>query len=131
MRLYVEVPGGGTLSAAADSAVRSVSVSHSTKRGRSSSRRARVSTKVSVLRVASAHKSVSGGEGGLVVLTLTLSSRYKALATSSTGLSSTVNVAFSAPGHPTLRQSLVVAFRQKTKKKVPAKKRKAKPGSKR
>jgi WD40-like Beta Propeller Repeat len=131
VRLYVEVPGSGTLSAAADSAVRLVSVSHSTKRGRSSSRRARVSTKVSVLKVASARKNVSAGGSGLVVLTLTLSSRYKALATSSTGLSSTVDVVFSAPGHPTLRQSLVVAFKQKTKKKAPAKKRKAKAGSKR
>jgi hypothetical protein len=119
VRLYLELPGAGNLTVAAESAVRLLaSHARSTARhGRSSAHRARVSATVVERKVAAAHEAVGAGAGagGLMELTLTLSSSYRVLASRSGGLSSSVSVVFAAPGHATLRQSIAVSFHSKAK----------------
>jgi hypothetical protein len=53
---------------------------------------------------------------------LTLSPAYRSLAARAGGLSATVGVTFTAAGHPTLRQSIAVAFLEKASKKATKKK---------
>jgi hypothetical protein len=129
VRLYVEVPGAGDLSAAADSAVTIAShaVRSSTKHGHASSRRGRAAaraTAVAIRDVASARRAIDAGTGGFVELTLTLASRYRTLAARSGGLSGTVNLRFTAPGQQALTDSIAVEFVSKVKAsaKKPAKK---------
>lgn len=112
VRLYIELPGAGDLAAAARSAVRTAGESHAARttarRGRSSAKRARVSV---VERTVATAKETFGASGdGLVELTLTPASGYRALESASGGLSGTASVVFSAPGHPALRQSIAVTF---------------------
>jgi hypothetical protein len=117
VRLYVETPGAGSVSASAQGAVASAA-SHSARAARRRRPRAkRASARVAVVeRVLAAAKATSASsEGGLVELTLTLAPSYRALASGSGGLSGTVSVVFTAPGHPTLRQSIVVSFLSKAK----------------
>jgi hypothetical protein len=116
VRLYVELPGAGSLTVKADSAVR-VLASHAraSKRGSHTSiHRGRASTVVERT-VASAHRAIGAGASALVELTLTLGSSYRALASRTGGLSSTARIAFTAPGHPTLSQSVAISFRTKAK----------------
>jgi hypothetical protein len=105
VRLYVELPGAGELSATADSAVR-VSARH----GRSSAKRGHASERVAKRKVASAKEASATSAGGLVQLTLTLTPSYRTLAGRSVGLSSTASLLFTAPGHPALRQSIAISF---------------------
>jgi hypothetical protein len=99
--LYVTVPGAGTISAGARSQVR-VQVRRHGHRGQSVVSRS----------VASARTAARDTSGGLVTLTLTPAPRYRALAVKRAGLSGTVDVAFAAPRHATLRQSVSVTFRR-------------------
>ncbi len=64
----------------------------------------------------------------MTTLTLTLAPRYAALARTRGGLSATVTVTFTAPGHTTLRESIPVTFlrtvgRSGKKKQAHARKR--------
>jgi hypothetical protein len=68
-----------------------------------------------VREVAGANEAITGGEGGLVELTLTLAPAYRTLATRSEGLSGTVSVLFTAAGRAALRQSITVSFLSKVK----------------
>jgi hypothetical protein len=132
VRLYVEVPGAGQLSAAAESAVSVTITTHAARstakhghaspgRGRSAAKRAAKTTTVAVRDVASARQTIGAGTDGLVELTLTLASRYRTLAARSGGLSGTVNLVFTAPGQKALKGSIEVTFVHKAKAS-PAKK---------
>jgi hypothetical protein len=131
VRLYVEVPGAGELSARADSAVSLATAAHrvraTAKLGHASSGRGRSAAKVmtvAVRDVASARQTIGADSGGFVVLTLTLTSRYRPLAARSGGLSGTVHLLFTAPGQKPLTDSIAVEFVSKVKAsaKKPAKK---------
>jgi dipeptidyl aminopeptidase/acylaminoacyl peptidase len=127
VRLYVEVPGTGTLSASDKSAVVVKQVSHTvhtTVRDHpSGAKGASVHAVVTDRQVASAKEPVGALAGGLAQLTLTLLPRYRALATKPEGLYGAVTVSFTAPGHPTLRQNISVSFVSKIKKTRPRAKR--------
>jgi WD40-like Beta Propeller Repeat len=119
VRLYVEVPGAGSLSATAEGAVETAVAPHAAhagaRRGRSSAKRASARASVAERGVATAKEAIAAGEGGLVQLTLTLAPGYRTLATRSGGLSGTASVVFTAPGRPTLRQSIAVSFLSRAK----------------
>jgi len=123
VRLYVEVPGAGTLSAATISAVTKTVISHasakhghvSVKRGHVSAKRSHVSRTVVERDVATAKLTVGANTDGLVELTLTLASAYRTLASHPGGLPGAVEVIFSAAGQPTLKQSIAVTFVSKVK----------------
>jgi hypothetical protein len=117
--LYVTVPGAGTAKAGAQSAVR-VRVKH----------HGHVSTSVATRSVATTKKVSKASAGAVVTLTLTLASRYRSLDEKRPGLAGTVNLTFSAAGHPTLRQSVRVSFLRTLKAKK-AKKKKQKKSNKR
>jgi hypothetical protein len=102
--LYVQTPGSGTLRANAQSAVR---VSRSRAK-RSSSHRGTASATVTERTVAKQLAQTS--LGGLTVLSLKLAKPYSTLAGEHGGLFATVEVSFSAAGHPTVRQSVSVTF---------------------
>jgi hypothetical protein len=114
VRLYVEVPGAGSLRASAEGDVTAPAASHSARvsgrHGRSRAKRARAGASVAERGVAAASEAVTASEGGLVELTLTLAPSYRTLATRSGGLSATTSVLFTAPGRPALRQSIIVSF---------------------
>jgi hypothetical protein len=117
VQLTVLVPGAGRLSAGARGAVRvRVAVA---KHSRRASRRRRSRTTVATRTLAT--RAAGAGGAGIVVLTLKLSSHYASLAARSVALSATVNLLFSAPGHPTLRESLNVSFHRTIKaRRAPA-----------
>jgi hypothetical protein len=107
--LDLELPGAGTVRAAADGSLR-VLLARSSRVPRNSVRRRHPSSAVVTRVVASARKTSGTRAGGLVALALTLAPHYRSLAGQRGGFSATVSVVFSAPGHPTLRQSLPVTF---------------------
>jgi hypothetical protein len=113
VRLYVEVPGAGTLHARAQGAVlvRSTGpprVSRRARRGRARGRSAR--TTVAIRRVAQAAAVTREAAGGVVAITLKLAPSYRALAVGRGGLSATASLSFTAPGYPVLHQSIPVRF---------------------
>jgi len=118
VRLYVEAPGAGSVSASAEGAVASAA-SHSARaaarHGRPRAKHAQASASVVERVLAAAKGAIAASEGGLVELTLTLAPSYRALASTSGGLSGVVSVVFSATGHPALRQNIVVSFLSKAK----------------
>jgi Tol biopolymer transport system component len=108
--LEVEAPGPGSLTVGAESAVR-MGAARSASRGRRRAHRARgraVTGTVVTRQVAGATRSVSAE--GLVTLPITLAPAYSALAAERGGLSASVSVAFTAPGHKVLRQSIEATF---------------------
>jgi hypothetical protein len=110
--LEVQTPGAGSVSASAHGAVRVAGGrSHASRRHRRPSRKAPAAG-VATRRVASAAIRV-GGEG-LVTLALRLAPSYRALASRHGGLSASVSVAFAAPGHAVLRETIHVSFQRKT-----------------
>jgi hypothetical protein len=125
VELDAEVPGVGSLHAAADGSVRvrvlAPRKGRKARRAGASSGRARMT--VATRAVASATKATPAG-GGLVTLRLTLAPRYRALAGAAGGLSATVSVLFSAPGHRTLSVTIPVTFRRTTKAAKAKKKKK-------
>ncbi|MGD0452878.1 MAG: hypothetical protein ABSB69_04715 [Solirubrobacteraceae bacterium] len=110
VRLYVEVPGAGTLRGEASSPVIVRSSLAARRSRRSAARSSRARTTVATRTVASATSHAVAPEGGLTTLVLTLAPAFKALAAQHGGLSATVHVTFTAPGHATLRQSIAVSF---------------------
>ncbi len=128
--LYVQAPGSGDLSAGAKSAVvmtgfagasRSAHGSRSSRHSRraaghasSAPSRGRASKRVVDRTVAATSGSARSPAGELIVLVLKLSKPYAGLASRRDGLSASVSVMFSSPGHPMLRGSIEVSFLHKT-----------------
>ncbi len=117
--LYVRVPGAGRLNVGAQGAVRvrrAVVASRPGKgrRGRAGSSGRRFATGVSTRTVAT--RSARPVREGLLTLTLKLAKRYSALANPRGGLSATVKLSFSAPGHATLKESIQVIFARAEKR---------------
>jgi hypothetical protein len=104
----VEVPGAGALHTGADATVKVQLAPPARTSGRSRARRTHTRATIAVRTVAS--KGVEARGAGLVVLTLKLAGRYAALASRHGGLSATVNLTFTAPGQPTLREDLAATF---------------------
>jgi hypothetical protein len=109
VRLYVEVPAVGTLRALASSRVAVHSASSARKARGAHGKAKGVRTKAGVVTrdVATASHTSTGG---LTTLTLTLPAGYRSLAARAGGLSASVNITFSAPGHPALHKSIAVSF---------------------
>jgi hypothetical protein len=133
VRLYIQTPGIGKLSAAAQSAVavrvRLARAARGRSRGaRGSARGVRVSTVIATRKVATAVTTARSSAGEILTITLTLAKSYSALAGKPGGLSATVSVLFVAQGHPALRESVPVTFLRVTKPH-PAKHRSTKRGS--
>ena len=105
VRLYVTVPGAGTLRAVATGAVTVHRKARPVRGGATV-----------VTRNLAATRSLNVvGAGGLTTLVLTLAPSYRSLSTRSGGLSAVAGVTFAAPGHPVLRQSVVVTFVRKAR----------------
>ncbi len=117
VRLYVEVPGAGTLHALASGAVavrsaESARATRDSRRGKTANRHARIAV---VERDVAATTFTGGADaGGLVTLTLTLTPSYRALAARAGGFSANANITFTAPGQPALHTSIAVSFLRKT-----------------
>jgi hypothetical protein len=109
VRLYIEAPGAGALRAVASSsvAVRSAGSAQKARGARGKAKGSRTRAAVVTRDVATATHT---GAGGLTTLTLTLPAGYRSLAARAGGLSATVNITFTAPGHPTLHKSIAVSF---------------------
>jgi hypothetical protein len=109
--LYLEVPGAGAVRARARSAVvvKTAHTARATRRGHGiAHRRARQSRTVATRTVAT--RTARTGGVGLVTLTLEPASRYRSLARRRGGLSASIAIAFSAPGHPTLHATIPATF---------------------
>ncbi len=105
VRLYLELPGAGSVRANASATVR-VRTKTKARKGHN----AHVTTALSTRRVATAGGKV---QTGLVTLTLKLASAYDSLAARAPGLAAQVQISFSASGHATLRRTLEVRFKTK------------------
>lgn len=122
VRLYVTVPGAGHLGADAASVVRIV---RKIRIPRARARRRRRSSTVTTLltRTVASATGATVGPGGVVQITLVLAPGYASLAHAAAGLPASVTVAFSAPGHSTLREVIPVSFKATlARKPKPAKK---------
>lgn len=109
VRLYVEVPGRGTLGASARGLV--IVRVRSTLSRRHGSRGSGATHATLVTRtLASASKLIAAPEGELVMLTLTLTPRYRALAFARDGISASVLLSFTSAGHPAVHESVPVLF---------------------
>jgi len=115
VQLDVATPGAGAVSAGAEGAVLvrlARASTHKSRVGRGSAR-PKGRTKVATRLVAKAATVVSSSDAlGPVTMTLVLSPSYRSLADQIGGLSAIVNVTFTAPGRPVLRQSVPVTFRR-------------------
>lgn len=100
--LEAQVPGAGELRATARSAVRA---GRCVAGGRRRCRHGAGIVKRSV-----AGKLARPHAGGLTTVVLQLAPRYRTLARRGGGLSAYVALAFSAPGHPTIHERLLVTF---------------------
>jgi hypothetical protein len=123
--LYVQAPGAGSLRAGAQSAVvvTSAGGAHGARaaRRRRHASRARVKKKTVATRTVAA-STTNAKSAGLATLTLTLTPAYAALAGERGGLSATVTVTFTAPGHGSLRETVPVTFLLRERKGANAKK---------
>jgi hypothetical protein len=109
VRLYLEVPGAGTVGAGASAAVKVVTSS------RSHSKKAHgAHSKIVTRTVASAKRAVGMSTGGLTTVVLAPASKYTALTKRPDGLSAMVEVSFSAQGHATLHRRIEVRFVRRT-----------------
>ena len=106
--LYIQAPGAGTLRAGAQSAV----VIQSPRAGRNArhASTARVRERGHLATRTVATRATDSKGAGLETLTLALAPIYRSLARSRGGLSATVTVTFTAPGHSTLRDTIPVTF---------------------
>jgi Tol biopolymer transport system component len=112
--LYVVIPGAGALRAGAKAAVlvRAAHVAHTRSAAHGTVRRIVTRAVVASRTVASAASlRLLGPTGAIVMLRLVLASSYRELAAKRGGLSASVGLLFTAPGHPALGQSLEVTFR--------------------
>jgi hypothetical protein len=112
--LYVQAPGAGTLRAGAQSAVVIQSPRAVRNARHASAARALERGHVATRTVATRATDPKGA--GLQALTLALAPLYRSLAGARGGLSATVNLVFTSPGRPTLRQSIAVTFLRKAKR---------------
>ncbi len=115
--LYVQAPGSGTLRAGAQSVIvtrpalpRAPAAVLATPRSRVCACGGTVATRTVATRGTDAR------DAGLQTMTLALAARYRSLARQRGGLSATVTVTFTAPGHPTLRETIPVTFLRKAKR---------------
>ncbi len=120
VQLQVRAPGPGLLRARARSAVR--------VRANRTARRARNGRAAAAAAVRPSERAKSGvatrtvasrsarARGGLLTLTLELAKPFRALARVRGGLSSTVQLSFASPGHPSLRTSVEVTFARAKKR---------------
>lgn len=122
--LYVSAPGPGTIRATAQGAVVVAPVHAARTARRRSARRARVA-RAEVAERTIAGRVLKARGAGLATLTLSLASRYGALAGQRGGFSATVTVTFAASGHRTLRQTIPVTFLRREAKRRTAKKGRA------
>jgi len=129
VRLYVEAPAAGELSASASAGVLVSTSAKGSRSAHGSSRRHAQTLTLATRRLAAARTAVSASSDGLVPLTLTLAPAYRALSSAKAGLPAKVSLTFAAPGRPILRASLRVTFRRTVKKKKATTKARAKPGS--
>ncbi len=109
--LYASIPTAGRLSADALGAIPAVVARSSRARAR---RRPHAATVVNRSVASAASVTAQNGEG-IEQLTLALKPAYRALASRSGGLSATVEVVFTAPGRPRLRQRVAVTFLDRAK----------------
>jgi WD40-like Beta Propeller Repeat len=109
--LEAQVPGAGALRADARSAVRARSCP---------SKRHRCRRAASVVTRGVASRALASRAAGLATTVLELAARYRALAAQRDGLSAYVTVIFSAAGHPTLRQRILVTFHRAAKRRKAA-----------
>jgi hypothetical protein len=116
VRLYLEVPGAGSLRAVAGSQMllRSSHSAHKTKSSDHAAHGARAKAKVVTRDVAAARAASDASAGGFTILTLSLSASYRSLSARAGGLPATVRVSFTAPGHQTLHESVAVRFRRRS-----------------
>jgi WD40-like Beta Propeller Repeat len=109
----VSVPGAGRLVASAGASVPTTVVlrSRSAKRAASRATRAARARTVTVIETRQvAHAASTAKSEGLLQLRLTPSSHYRSLANGKNGLYATIRVAFVAPGHRRLMQTLQASF---------------------
>lgn len=112
VELYVEVPGAGKLRARASGVVviRSDSAHPAARHSRTSaSRRGQGRTRTLATRTVAVAGSYPRRDG-LLALSLKLAKPYASLASARGGLSASVNLLFTASGHPDLRQNIAVVF---------------------
>ena len=107
--LDILAPGAGTLRADAQGSVR-VTVAGSARSGRRAARARHAHPRTTVASRTVATALTQASAGGLIALTLKLAGRYSALAGEHGGLYAVVDLVFTAPGHPVLRQSVAVTF---------------------
>lgn len=105
--LEAQVPGAGVLRGTARSAVRA---NRCTAKKRRACRHS-----ASVMTRAVASKSATPRVAGLTTAVLTLAPRYRPLAKRRGGLSSYVTLTFSASGHPSIHDRILVTFRRTLK----------------
>jgi hypothetical protein len=116
VRLYVDVPGAGTLRARASGAVKAHVAARSSRGKRAARHAGKASSTTVVTRdVATGTQVIRSQAGGVTTLVLSLSASYGSLAERAGGLSATANLTFSAAGHPALHRSIHVSFLRTTK----------------
>jgi Tol biopolymer transport system component len=123
--LYLALPGAGTLSVTARSAVLERSVAKRRARsGRSSAAGKRTTQRVVMRSVSTARRHVSAATLEPTTLVLKLAKPYATLASRRGGLSAALTLAFTATGHAALHQSIRVTFARTIRAKRSAKKKK-------
>jgi hypothetical protein len=113
VRVYVQVPGAGSVKVLATGAVpvpRSSRARQGRGRGRSSATTRRPGMTIAERAVAKALATTGASSGGLVVTTLRLAPGYRSLASRRGGLSGTASILFAAPGHAAAKARLTVHF---------------------
>jgi len=113
--LYVQAPGVGTLRAGARGTVLAAFI-HAARAARHVRKPKARSIAKTVMTRTVATGAVNTAGAGLTTLTLTLAHRYDGLADERGGFSAMVTVTLTAPGHPTLRETIPVTFLRKSRK---------------
>jgi WD40-like Beta Propeller Repeat len=110
--VYVTAPGAGSLHASARANVTVTLRSRASRRRRAAhaGRRRRARETVVVRALASATAPVRAEGGEVVALVLVPAKRYAGLVSRSGGLTASVSLSFSAPGHEPLHQAIQVTF---------------------
>jgi WD40-like Beta Propeller Repeat len=114
VRIYVEVPGAGTLKAQAASAVkvrvREAGRAGTRGKGAKGAKGSPGAVSVENRTVASASRPATEANGGLETVVLSVAHAYRALAEDAGGLYSVAKLTFIAAGHPALHESIPVRF---------------------
>jgi Tol biopolymer transport system component len=124
--IEVSVPGAGRVAASASSMV-PTAVPAKRRSAKGGVRGKSRSTRPSIVARRVAYSATQAAAEGLVELRLLPAGPYRALASAKTGLFATVLVAFSAPGHRTLTQTLQASFPGSRAHAGPTGRRPAKP----